>query len=468
MQSERRKNNDILFHFRKDDLPMTKLSQLKIDPEFQNQINPPSFEETHQLEMNILKEERVLNPIITWNGYIVDGHTRYQILRKYPFIPFEVIEKEFSSRYEALAWICKNQLGRRNLTPEQKKFLIGKQAEAEKQIKSFHGNQYTLASESGLVQNEPDRTKHGSRSKVAAEHGTSESYVYRAEQFAKGRRKPIKTIEKILEQSVSSIPENAEDYYGMDGLLYCGKCHTPREAFFAKGVALMGKNKHPIECSCQRIERAKQEALISQQKHSDLVRRLKAEGFSDPAMLDWKFENDNGRSPQMCHAHRYVEQWQTMRAENLGLFLWGGVGTGKSFLAGCIANALMEQEVPVRMTSFARILNELNSSFSGRNDIVDKLCRYPLLIIDDFGMERGTEYALEQIYNIVDSRYRSRKPLIVTANLTLDEIRHPQDTAHARIYDRLLEMCIPVSCIGVSFRKENAQEKLKRMKLLIG
>ena len=468
MQSERRKNNDILFHFRKDDLPMTKLSQLKIDPEFQNQINPPSFEETHQLEMNILKEERVLNPIITWNGYIVDGHTRYQILRKYPFIPFEVIEKEFSSRYEALAWICKNQLGRRNLTPEQKKFLIGKQAEAEKQIKSFHGNQYTLASESGLVQNEPDRTKHGSRSKVAAEHGTSESYVYRAEQFAKGRRKPIKTIEKILEQSVSSIPENAEDYYGMDGLLYCGKCHTPREAFFAKGVALMGKNKHPIECSCQRIERAKQEALISQQKHSDLVRRLKAEGFSGPAMLDWKFENDNGRSPQMCHAHRYVEQWQTMRAENLGLFLWGGVGTGKSFLAGCIANALMEQEVPVRMTSFARILNELNSSFSGRNEVVDKLCRYPLLIIDDFGMERGTEYALEQIYNIVDSRYRSRKPLIVTANLTLDEIRHPQDTAHARIYDRLLEMCIPVSCIGVSFRKENAQEKLKRMKLLIG
>lgn len=170
----------------------------------------------------------------------------------------------------------------------------------------------------------------------------------------------------------------------------------------------------------------------------------------------------------MHHAHRYVEQWQIMRAENLGLLLWGGVGTGKSFLAGCIANALMEQEVPVRMTNFTRILNELNGSFSGRNDVVDKLCRYPLLIIDDFGMERGTEYALEQIYNIVDIRYRSRKPLIVTTNLTLDEIRHPQDTAHARIYDRLLEMCVPISCIGVSFRKETAQEKLERLKILIG
>lgn len=71
-------------------------------------------------ECFLLKEERVLNPIITWNGYIVDGHTRYQILRKYPFISFEVIEKEFSSRYEALVWICKNQLGRRNLTPNRK------------------------------------------------------------------------------------------------------------------------------------------------------------------------------------------------------------------------------------------------------------------------------------------------------------------------------------------------------------
>ena len=75
---------------------------------------------------------------------------------------------------------------------------------------------------------------------------------------------------------------------------------------------------------------------------------------------------------------------------------------------------------------------------------------------------------LQCIYNIVDSRYRSRKPLIVTTNLTLDEIRHPQDTVHARIYDRLLEMCIPISCTGVSFRKETAQEKRERMKLLIG
>ena len=110
-----------------------------------------------------------------------------------------------------------------------------------------------------------------------------------------------------MEQLPSSIPENTDDYYGKDGLLYCGKCHTPKEAFFAKGIVLMGKNKHPVECSCQRTEREQQEALINQQKHIDLVRRLKAEGFSDPAMLDWTFENDNGRSPQMHYAFR--EPW---------------------------------------------------------------------------------------------------------------------------------------------------------------
>ena len=90
----------------------------------------------------------------------------------------------------------------------------------------------------------------------------------------------------------------------------------------------------------------------------------------------------------------------------------------------------------------------------------------PLLL--SMALPNVVSMLVNSLYNIVDSRYRSRKPLIVTTNLTLDEIRHPQDTAHARIYDRLLEMCVPVSCIGVSFRKETTQEKLERLKELIG
>ena len=159
------------------------------------------------------------------------------------------------------------------------------------------------------------------------------------------------------------------------------------------------------------------------------MEELKRRGFTDPTMRDWTFENDNGRNPQTGLARRYVEHWEDMRTDNIGCLFWGGVGTGKSYLAGCIANALMEKEIPVRMTNFALILNDLAASFEGRNEYISRLCRYPLLILDDFGMERGTEYGLEQVFNVIDSRYRSGKPLIVTTNLTLDDLHNPEDTA---------------------------------------
>ena len=119
----------------------------------------------------------------------------------------------------------------------------------------------------------------------------------------------------------------------------------------------------------------------------------------------------------------------------------------------------MEKEVAVCMTNFATILNDLAASFEGRNEYISRLCSYPLLILDDFGMERGTEYGLEQVYSVIDSRYRSGKPLIATTNLTLEELQHPEDTAHARIYDRLLEMCSPLCFTGENLRKAAAQGK---------
>ena len=128
-----------------------------------------------------------------------------------------------------------------------------------------------------------------------------------------------------------------------------------------------------------------------------------------------------------------MKDWETMKAENTGYLFWGAVGTGKSFLAGCIANALLEQEIEVRMNNFAEVLNDLSANFSEKNTYIKNLCRVPLLILDDFGMERGTEYGLEQIYAVIDGRYRSGKPLIAMTNLTLQELKNPQDIAHARI-----------------------------------
>lgn len=255
------------------------------------------------------------------------------------------------------------------------------------------------------------------------------------------------------------------DYTGKDGLLYCGKCRTPKQ-FRMEAPPMEGRLlPHPCRCEQERLDReaAEQEA----RRHRQAVADLKRRGFTDPAMREWTFANDNGKCPQMKHARFYVEHWDTMQEENIGYLLWGGVGTGKSYFAGCIANALMEQEVAVRMTNFALILNDLTASFEGRNEYIARLCRAPLLILDDFGMERGTEYGLEQVYNVIDSRYRSRRPLIVTTNLPLQDLQHPQDTAHARIYDRLLEMCAPIRFSGDNFRKATAQDKLARLKNLM-
>lgn len=157
--------------------------ELRIDPEFEGKIPPLTTEEFQQLENNILADGVVINPIIVWDGVIVDGHNRYRIVNKHPEIRFSTCEKTFSDRYEAIAWICKNQLGRRNLTKEQKKYLIGKQYEAEKASHGGdRGNQYTNLASSQFG-NLPNKEKTCER--IAGENGISKNSVLRAEAFSK-------------------------------------------------------------------------------------------------------------------------------------------------------------------------------------------------------------------------------------------------------------------------------------------
>ena len=140
----------------------------------------------------------------------------------------------------------------------------------------------------------------------------------------------------------------------------------------------------------------------------------------------------------------------------------------KTFFAGCIANALIDQGIPVLMTNFSRILNTLTGMhFNDRNQFIDSLNHYSLLIIDDLGIERNSEFALEQVFHVIDSRYRSKKPFIVTTNLTLEELNRPSDLAHQRIYDRILERCIPVKINNRNIRQDNAALNLAEAKRLL-
>ena len=167
---------------------------LKIDPEFENVIPPISSEEFEQLEENIVSEGMLLSPIVIWNDYIVDGHNRYKILRKHPEIECKTFEKHFEDRFEAIAWICRNQIGTRNLSERYMKYLRGKQYDAELKSIKFFGNQYVNADgtkihsqeESGLGYNNPDQKTHGTRTWLAQREGIPESQIRYAQQFSRG------------------------------------------------------------------------------------------------------------------------------------------------------------------------------------------------------------------------------------------------------------------------------------------
>lgn len=159
---------------------------LRIDPEFESKIPPLTEEEYQMLEENILQDGIVLNPLIVWNGCIVDGHNRFRIIQAHPEIKYTVFEKEFPDRYAAIAWICCNQLGRRNLTPQQKKYLIGQRYEAEKLTDSFHGNQHISMPQSGSSQIENYQKPERTCERIARENNINKSTVIRAECYAKG------------------------------------------------------------------------------------------------------------------------------------------------------------------------------------------------------------------------------------------------------------------------------------------
>ena len=258
----------------------------------------------------------------------------------------------------------------------------------------------------------------------------------------------------------------SDENIGNDGLIYCSKCHTPRQ----KRIEVSGKTIEPrCMCACQTEDYDRREQERKHREFLDIVAKNRSIGLPDSSLRKHTFENDLGYNPkQMRMAKRYVLHWEELRKNATGLLLWGDVGTGKSFIAGCIANALLDKGVPVIMTNFARLLNKLTDMYAGdRNAYIDSFKRYPLMIIDDLGVERNSEFAREQVFGVIDSRYRSELPMIVTTNLTLEELQHPEDLSRSRIYDRILERCLPIRVNEQNIRELNQAATFAQAKQLL-
>ena len=276
-------------------------------------------------------------------------------------------------------------------------------------------------------------------------------------------------LKPVIEAANRNNAQADGDYLDDEGLLCCGKCHTRKqlvvhlpESLSASGMPREMTVGVPCECRKKAIER--EERLEQERKEMEAVAALKRQSLMDDRLADATFENfqqtkQNARQLRLCR--RYAECFNEMMEKNQGLLFYGGVGTGKTYAAACIANYLLNRRRSVVMTSFVKLLESMMNFKEDDSVLISRLNRAKLLIIDDLGAERSTDFALEKVYDIVDSRYRAKLPVILTTNLSMDELMQATDIRYTRIYDRIFEMCYPLEFVGRSWRKAEANRRVQ-------
>lgn len=273
------------------------------------------------------------------------------------------------------------------------------------------------------------------------------------------------TVEDLIQNSYTNIPRNEGDYIGENGLIYCGKCNTPKQV----EIECFGKTRRPMcLCKCATEKRDAEEREEKRRKFEERVKDLRRTGFPKGDMQNWTFANDDMANEKITKAMKnYVTHFAELKKQGKGLLLYGTVGTGKTFAACEVANALIDKGYPVLVTNFARIINQIQGTFE-KQEYIDSLNNFALIVVDDLGIERDSPFAKEQVYNIIDSRYRAGLPMIITTNLTIDKIKSPEDIENKRIYDRILEKCFPIEVTGGSRRRKAIRESYDDMKELLG
>ncbi|MCI7000141.1 MAG: ATP-binding protein [Clostridiales bacterium] len=261
-----------------------------------------------------------------------------------------------------------------------------------------------------------------------------------------------------------------DDYINSaDGLKYCGKCRTPKEALYPTDLQAQGFTKHPVMCKCAAERREREEAKRREYERMSYMTMLRSEAFRDMPASGWRFESATVTTPQLAKARGYAQNWDEFKKAGIGLLLFGNVGTGKSYAAGCIANALIDRLESVLFVGMSDVVNHMQGNFgSDRDRYMKSLMRPDLLILDDLGAERNTSFGRERVFDVVDKRLLSGKPMIVTTNIPLSVMKQAADLDDRRIFDRILEVCVPIMFDGDSLRKSTAADNLKTAARLLG
>lgn len=257
------------------------------------------------------------------------------------------------------------------------------------------------------------------------------------------------TIGSALDKPVQ--PESGD--YIKDGLLYCGKCHKPKQA---RIKWFKGKTKIvPVICDCDKAEEKREVKERKRWEYERTVKHLIHNGFIDRRYFKETFAADDRHDSQISDFCRnYVKDWKKNEQEHNGILLYGSVGTGKTFYASCIVNALLRRGILSCLINLPDIISRIqNEDFGEKGSTLKQLNEFRLIALDDFGTQRLTSFGLEQTFEIIDARCQTGKPMIATTNFSPAQLRADQSLDQQRINDRLLSICnLPVKFTGASRR----------------
>lgn len=265
------------------------------------------------------------------------------------------------------------------------------------------------------------------------------------------------------------IPADEGDYVDEDNYLCCGKCRTHKEFRRYMEPPLGFWMIVPSMCKCRLDESKKREEEEKRRQEQLVVDELLRFSLVDDRFRESTFDRfrvipENRKALTICQ--NYVKHFDAMYESSTGLLMYGPTGTGKTFAAACIGNELMRQGIPVLATSIVRLTN--TSIFDDDLKLIlRKMKSARLLILDDLGAERDTDFKVEQIFDVIDSRYASKRPMIITTNTPLDSFKSETDIRRRRIYDRILEVCHPVKMEWESFRTKAVRASYNKTKSIL-
>lgn len=275
-----------------------------------------------------------------------------------------------------------------------------------------------------------------------------------------------KIAENIVAKSQQNYPGQPGDYY-VDGFLHCGKCKGKKQST----IVVQGRVLHPhclCACELEKLEakETEQKRLALQKAREEHLQKLRSLSMMDERHKAQTFASWQRNDKEKTICQNYVATFVERLSKNQGLMFYGESGTGKTFAASCIANALLGKGYSVVMTSFTKFIS--NAQYT--DDTLD-LLRYmnsvDLLVLDDLGAERNSSFAIEKVFELIENRANQLKPVILTTNLSIEEMKNPVDLRYKRIYQRVFELCYPVPFAGKSFRLDTATNNFHELKEIL-